>query len=78
MFGISRKEIMRLREEYPKGTKVKLIRMDDPYRKIPAGTIGTVNLVDDAGNIHTSWEGYGALSMIPGVDEWERIDKGEE
>lgn len=78
MIGTSRTDIEHLRKEYPKGTRVKLIRMDDPYKKIPAGTVGTVNLVDDAGNIHTSWEGYGALSMIPGVDEWERIDKGEE
>lgn len=73
MFGVSESELKRLREEYPKGTKVRLIRMDDPYRKIPSGTIGTIDFVDDVGNIHTHWEGYGSLSLIPNVDEWNKI-----
>ena len=48
MFGVSRQTLERLRKEYPAGTKVELIRLDDPYRKIPSGTIGTVEFVDDA------------------------------
>ena len=35
MFGVSRQTLERLRKEYPAGTKVELIRLDDPYRKIP-------------------------------------------
>lgn len=42
MFGLKRGTIERLKKEYPKGTKVELIHLDDPYRHIPAGTIGTV------------------------------------
>ena len=45
MFGVSRQTLERLRKEYPAGTKVELIRLDDPYRKIPSGTIGTVEFV---------------------------------
>ena len=48
MFGVSRQTLERLRKEYPSGTRVELIRLDDPYRKIPSGTIGTVEFVDDA------------------------------
>ena len=40
MFGVSRQTLERLRKEYPAGTRVELIRLDDPYRKIPSGTIG--------------------------------------
>ena len=46
MFGVSRQTLERLRKEYPSGTRVELIRLDDPYRKIPSGTIGTVEFVD--------------------------------
>lgn len=56
MFGVSRQTLERLRKEYPAGTKVELIRLDDPYRKIPSGTIGTVEFVDDAGQLHTVWK----------------------
>lgn len=52
---------------------MELIRLDDPYRKIPSGTIGTVEFVDDAGQLHTVWDGHGSLAMIYGVDEWRKI-----
>ena len=44
--------LARLREEYPAGTRVELIEMNDPYREMPPGLKGTVQLVDDAGGIH--------------------------
>ena len=73
MFGVSRQTLERLRKEYPAGTRVELIRLDDPYRKIPSGTIGTGEFVDDAGQFHTVWDGHGALAMIYGVDEWRNV-----
>lgn len=73
MFGVSGELLERLRNEYPKGTKVRLIRLDDPYRKIPKGTIGTVEFVDDAGQIHTCWHGHGSLPLIYGEDKWEKV-----
>ena len=45
MFGVNRQTLERLRKEYPAGTRVELIRLDDPYRKIPSGTTGTVEYV---------------------------------
>lgn len=73
MFGVSRQTLERLRKEYPAGTRVELIRLDDPYRKIPSGTAGTVEYVDDAGQLHTVWDGHGALAMIYRVDEWRKV-----
>ena len=69
----SKQTLERLRKEYPVGTRVELIRFDDPYRKIPSGTTGTVEYVDDAGQLHTVWDGHGSLAMIYGVDEWRKV-----
>ena len=45
------KEIVEgIRREYPAGTRVELVRMDDPQAP-PIGTLGTVLGVDDAGSL---------------------------
>lgn len=41
MFGIPEHIVERLKKEYPKGTRVELIEMNDPFRHIPAGSKGT-------------------------------------
>lgn len=33
MFGIREETLKRLREEYPKGCRVELVHMDDPYER---------------------------------------------
>lgn len=59
---------------YPKGTKIKLIKMNDKYAP-PSGTIGTVNFVDDIGQIHVKWESGGSLALIIGEDDFEVIEQ---
>ena len=51
MFGVTQKDVERLRQQYPKGTRLKLISMDDP-QGVPSGTVGEVDFIDDAGQIH--------------------------
>ena len=36
-----------IRKQYPKGSRVRLIEMNDQYRDMPAGLEGTVLHVDD-------------------------------
>ena len=49
-------QLKQLREEYPTGTRVELIHMDDPYnRKLVSGCQGAVRCVDEMGTIHVSW-----------------------
>ena len=70
-----RPEVLRmLREQYPTGTRVELIEMNDPYRNMPPGLKGTVLHVDDAGGIHVNWENGSSLAAIYGFD---RIRKCE-
>ena len=64
-----------LREEYPAGTRVELIEMNDPYREMPPGLKGTVQLVDDAGGIHINWDNGSTLAAIHGFDKIKKTDK---
>ena len=47
---MSAERVARLNADYPAGTRIRLIHMDDPYAPVPDGTTGTVVAVDDAGN----------------------------
>lgn len=69
---LTKQQVRQLRDFYPEGTKVQLIRMDDPQAP-PAGTHGVITHVDDAGNIHVSWDNGSGLSLIPGEDEFKII-----
>ena len=72
MFNISQKTLDKLRTQYPKGTRVKLIKMND-YQAPPKGTQGTVLGVDDAGNIMVSWDTGSSLSVVYGEDIVEKL-----
>ena len=51
------------------GDTIKIIHMkDEPGYD---GTIGVVDLIDDAGQLHGSW---GGLAVIPELDEFEVIE----
>ena len=72
MFNIAQKTLDKLRTQYPKGTRVKLIKMND-YQAPPKGTQGTVLGVDDAGNIMVSWDTGSSLSVVYGEDIVEKL-----
>lgn len=44
-----RKTVERLRKQFPAGSRMELVRMDDPAAP-PIGTRGTVIAVDDIGS----------------------------
>ncbi|WP_429158915.1 DUF4314 domain-containing protein [Desulfitispora alkaliphila] len=69
-----RKEILeRLRKQYPPGTRVKLIKMDDQQAP-PTGTHGTVIGVDDIGSIMVSWDNGSGLSIVYGEDSCRKVE----
>lgn len=66
---IPRKEIVeQLRSEYPEGTRVELVRMDD-LQAPPVGTKGTVQGVDDVGSILVAWDNGSSLNVAYGPDK---------
>ena len=69
------KEMLKqLRSYYPPGTRVMLIRMNDPYTKLQPGTKGTVTGVDDIGTIHVNWDPGSSLGIAFGEDECRKIE----
>ena len=63
----SREIVERLRREYPAGTRVELVRMDD-VQAPPAGTTGTVKGVDDTGSLLMRWDNGSGLNVVYGED----------
>ena len=63
----------RIKEYYPTGARVELVRMNDTYIRISPGTMGTVLSVDDIGTIHVRWDNGYMLGVAYGVDEARRV-----
>jgi hypothetical protein len=70
---ISRETLSRLQEQYKQGTRVELIRMNDPYTKLRPGDKGTVMFVDDVGTIHCQWDCGSSLGIVYGEDSYRVI-----
>ena len=66
--------IERLRENFPVGCRVELVRMDD-VQAPPIGTLGTVIGVDAIGTIHVDWDNGCGLGVAYGEDDCRRIDE---
>ena len=64
---ISKEALQALRERFPKGTRVELVKMDDPQAP-PVGTKGTVRGVNDIGSILVAWDNGSGLSVAYGED----------
>ena len=74
---IKKEELEALREKYPKGCRVELVKMDDPYREMPPGLRGVVTGIDDSGSIHVAWQNGSSLAVIFGEDECRRVEDAE-
>ena len=61
-----------LRERFPQGARVELVRMDD-LQAPPIGTLGTVFGVDDSGSIMVRWDNGSGLHVIYGEDECRKV-----
>ena len=71
---ISRGALDALRAFYPKGTRVELISMEDPYNtKLKPGCRGTVDHIDDIGTIHVNWDCGSGLGLVYGEDSYKKV-----
>lgn len=67
-----REEVEKIKKLFPVGTKIRLIHMDDS-QAVPSGILGTVDYIDDDGQIHMNWGNGRTLALIYGVDQFEIV-----
>lgn len=63
----NKETVDRIRREYPAGTRVVLVRMED-VQAPPAGTKGTVLGLDDTGSLLMRWDTGSGLNVVYGED----------
>lgn len=68
----SSKQVERLMKEYSAGTRVELVRMDDPQAP-PIGTRGTVIGVDAIGSIMVDWDNGSSMNVVFGADYARKV-----
>ena len=68
----NRQTVERIRREYPAGTRVKLLEMDDCFAP-PIGTLGTVIAVDDTANLIMCWDNGSSLNVVFGQDRVAKV-----
>lgn len=69
---LSREEVKKLKERYPEGTAVRLVRMNGEGQ-MPSGLCGKVRMVDDIGQIHVLWENGSQLALNIEEDAFETV-----
>ena len=67
-----RTTVERVRQEYPAGTIVELVKMDDPQAP-PVGTLGEVLGVDDTASLIMRWSNGSGLNVVYGEDVVRRV-----
>lgn len=68
----NKETVEQVRSQYPVGTRVELVEMDDAQAP-PIGTQGTVTGVDDTGRLLVDWDNGSGLNVIYGVDRVKKL-----
>ena len=68
----NKETVERVRKQYPVGTRVELVEMDD-FQAPPIGTLGTVEGVDDTASLLVAWDNGSHLNVIYGVDMVKKL-----
>lgn len=74
---IRKEQLEALRRQYPAGTRVELLQMED-VQAPPIGTRGTVTGVDDIGSIMVSWDNGSGLNVVYGEDLVKKVVDGDD
>ena len=64
--------VERIRREYPTGTRVELVQMDDPQAPL-IGTKGTIIGVDDTGSLLMRWDNGCRLNVVYEEDVVKKV-----
>ena len=70
------REAGKIKAKYPEGTRIELEQMEDS-QAIESGTRGTVDFVDDIGQIFMKWDNGRRLALVPNEDKFRILTKEE-
>ncbi len=62
--------VKEIKDKYPPGTRIRIDSTPFDPHPVPEGTYGTVESVDDAGQLQMRWDNGRTLAVIPGTDEF--------
>ncbi|MBQ9685969.1 MAG: DUF4314 domain-containing protein [Lachnospiraceae bacterium] len=71
----NKETVERIRRQYPAGTRVELLQMNDTPAP-PIGTLGTVLGVDDTGSLLMNWDNGSGLNVIWQEDRVRKVGDG--
>ncbi|MCD8845206.1 DUF4314 domain-containing protein [Staphylococcus gallinarum] len=72
---MSQQQIELLKKHYKEGERIKLISINDIYTKLTYGDKGTINNIDDIGQIHVDWDCGLSLALNYEEDEFITLEK---
>ncbi len=76
-FDKMRQRAEMVKKRFPRGTRIELISMDDPYSPVPPGTRGTVDCVDDIGTVFPVWDNGRRLGLVDAEDSFRKLTPEE-
>lgn len=71
------RKVQRIKAQYPGGTRIQLHSMSGEA-DMPSGLTGTVDFVDDAGQLQMTWDNGRSLALVPGEDSFSVISRPEQ
>ncbi|WP_242860302.1 DUF4314 domain-containing protein [Desulfosporosinus sp. I2] len=74
---MSQWKINAIKKDYPQGTRVELGSMAGE-QQMPLGLQGTVEIVDDIGQIHVKWDNGRNLALVPEEDSFRKLPDQEQ
>lgn len=72
---INQNELQKIKDKYPIGSRVQMNKDMDDIQSIKTGEMGTIDYIDDEGQIHVRWDNGSGLALIEGVDDFCLISK---
>jgi hypothetical protein len=69
----SKDQVARVRAAYPSGTRIEVTVISDPYSKLYAGCLGTVEFVDDTGSLFCAFDNGEHIGLLYGVDGYRKV-----
>lgn len=69
--------VLRYKREFPPGTRILLLHMEEAQFPIPDYTRGTIRYVDDIAQLHCRFDNGRSHTLVPGLDKFRKLTEQE-